>query len=57
MPLLGLRNVGERLDRLLRPDRAARNAREAASEAHHAVRERETVERDVDAITDRPADS
>lgn len=52
MPLLDLRRIGDLLDRFLRPERAAKNAEEAASEATQTVVDRQVVERDVDAITD-----
>ncbi len=38
------------LDRLLRPEQAARNAEHAASAAAATVRHRETVDREVAAI-------
>jgi hypothetical protein len=52
MALLDLRRVGVMLDRLLRPDQAADNAQQAASDARRTVRERASVERDVGKIVE-----
>ena len=54
MPLPGVRPLSDLVSRLLRPDQAARNARQAATEAQRAIREREVVEREVRAATEDP---
>jgi hypothetical protein len=51
VPLLELRRLSGVLDRLFSAEQAARNARAAAWAATRTVREREAVERDVEAIT------
>jgi len=51
VPLPDLRRLGEVLDLLLRPDRAAQNAEEAASDAAQTVHERSAIERDVEAMS------
>lgn len=52
MPLLEVRRLGGVLDRLLRPDRAALNAQEAAWDAASTIRERQAVERAVGELED-----
>jgi len=52
MPLPGVRTLSELVSRLLRPDQAARNARQAATEAERTIRERQAVEREVRAATE-----
>jgi hypothetical protein len=47
MPMPAHRRIATLFDRLLRPQRAARNAEEAAAEATRTVRERERVEQDL----------
>lgn len=57
MPLLDIRLFTELFNRLLRPEQATRNAHGAATEASRTVREREVIDRDVDAIrVDRTTD-
>jgi len=51
-----LRRLGEVLDLLLRPDRAAQNAEEAATDATQTVHERSAIERDVEAMASRVED-
>jgi hypothetical protein len=52
MPLPGVRRLSDLVSRLLRPDQAARNAGQAATEAKQTIRERQAVEREVTAATE-----
>jgi hypothetical protein len=52
VPLPGLSSLSEVINRLMRPEQAARNAKAAATEAQRTVHQREAIEREVDAMTD-----